>query len=201
MTDTTAREPAIEKPRPLRQDVWDQFRTHKGAMLGLIVLGLLVVFITVGPFLWQIDPAKVEPDAAKMILSRNKPPSWEHPLGTDQLARDMLARLMSGGKVSLAVGTVAMLISIFIGTSVGVMAGYFPRLDGPLMRLTDLFLALPLLPLLLVMMMLFGDAVRGALGFRAVEGVLGIAAAHPGPVDVGIAIGSGIPLGASQGHP
>ena len=164
MTDTTAREPAIEKPRPLRQDVWDQFRTHKGAMLGLIVLGLLVVFITLGPFLWQIDPAKVEPDAAKMILSRNKPPSWEHPLGTDQLARDMLARLMSGGKVSLAVGTVAMLISIFIGTSVGVMAGYFPRLDGPLMRLTDLFLALPLLPLLLVMMMLFGDAVRGALG-------------------------------------
>ncbi len=164
MTDTTAREPAIEKPRPLRQDVWDQFRTHKGAMLGLIVLGLLVVFITLGPFLWQIDPAKVEPDAAKMILSRNKPPSWEHPLGTDQLARDMLARLMSGGKVSLAVGTVAMLISIFIGTSVGVMAGYFPRLDGPLMRLTDLFLALPLLPLLLVMMMLFGDTVRGALG-------------------------------------
>ena len=164
MTDTTAPAPAIEKPRPLRQDVWDQFRTHKGAMLGLIVLGLLVVFITLGPFLWQIDPAKVEPDAAKMILSRNKPPSWEHPLGTDQLARDMLARLMSGGKVSLAVGTVAMLISIFIGTSVGVMAGYFPRLDGPLMRLTDLFLALPLLPLLLVMMMLFGDAVRGALG-------------------------------------
>lgn len=66
-----------------------------------------------------------------MILSRNKPPSWEHPLGTDQLARDMLARLMSGGKVSLAVGTVAMLISIFIGTSVGVMAGYFPGLTGP----------------------------------------------------------------------
>jgi peptide/nickel transport system permease protein len=76
----------------------------------------------------------------------------------------MLARLMSGGKVSLAVGTVAMLISIFIGTTVGVLAGYFKRLDGPLMRMTDLFLALPLLPLLLVMMMLFGDAIRALLG-------------------------------------
>lgn len=160
MTDITA----IEKPRPLRQDVWDQFRTHKGAMLGLIVLCLLVAFIVIGPLVWRLDPAFVEPDAAKLIMSRNKPPSWAHPMGTDQLARDMLARMMSGGKVSLAVGTVAMLISIFIGTFVGVMAGYFTRLDGPLMRLTDLFLALPLLPLLLVMMMLFGDSVRAALG-------------------------------------
>lgn len=153
-----------EKPRTLRQDVWAQFRTHKGAMLGLIILCLLVVFVVLGPFVWRVDPARVEPDAAKMIMSRNKPPSWAHPLGTDQLARDMLARLMSGGKVSLAVGTVAMLISIFIGTTVGVLAGYFKRLDGPLMRMTDLFLALPLLPLLLVMMMLFGDAIRALLG-------------------------------------
>lgn len=153
-----------EKPRTLRQDVWAQFRTHKGAMLGLIILCLLVAFVVLGPFVWRVDPARVEPDAAKMIMSRNKPPSWAHPLGTDQLARDMLARLMSGGKVSLAVGTVAMLISIFIGTTVGVLAGYFKRLDGPLMRMTDLFLALPLLPLLLVMMMLFGDAIRALLG-------------------------------------
>ena len=153
-----------EKPRTLRQDVWAQFRAHKGAMLGLIILCLLLAFVIIGPFIWRLDPKLVEPDAAKMIMTRNKPPNWAHPLGTDQLARDMLARLMSGGKVSLAVGTVAMLISIFIGTTVGVLAGYFKRLDGPLMRMTDLFLALPLLPLLLVMMMLFGDAIRALLG-------------------------------------
>lgn len=61
MTDTTAREPAIEKPRPLRQDVWDQFRTHKGAMLGLIVLGLLVVFITLGPSSGRLTRRKSNP--------------------------------------------------------------------------------------------------------------------------------------------
>jgi hypothetical protein len=99
-----------------------------------------------------------------MILTRNKPPSLQYPLGTDQLGRDMLARMMAGGKVSLAVGMVAMAISILLGTTVGVLAGYFRRLDGPLMRLTDLFLALPLLPLLLVMVMLFRDTLSGLFG-------------------------------------
>jgi peptide/nickel transport system permease protein len=163
MTDTTV----IEKPRSFSRDVWDQFRSHKGAMAGLIVLATLILFVVVGPFIWRIDPTFVEPDAAKMIMSRNKPPTWAHPLGTDQLGRDMLARMMAGGKVSLAVGTVAMLISIFIGTFIGVMAGYFKRLDGTLMRMTDLFLALPLLPLLLVLMMLFGDRIRALLGPEA----------------------------------
>lgn len=163
MTDAPVTQ-SLPKPRSLSRDVWDQFRTHKGALTGLIVLGILVTFVIIGPLVWRINPAFVEPDAAKMILSRNKPPTWAHPLGTDQLGRDMLARLMSGGKVSLAVGTVAMIISILLGTVVGVLSGYFRRLDGPLMRLTDLFLALPLLPLLLVMMMLFGDKVRGLIG-------------------------------------
>ena len=163
MTDARVTQ-SLPKPRSLSRDVWDQFRTHKGALTGLIVLGILVTFVIIGPLVWRISPAFVEPDSAKMILSRNKPPTWAHPLGTDQLGRDMLARLMSGGKVSLAVGTVAMIISILLGTLVGVLSGYFRRLDGPLMRLTDLFLALPLLPLLLVMMLLFGDKVRGLIG-------------------------------------
>ena len=164
MTEVAATQPRSAKPRSLSRDVWDQFRTHKGALTGLILLTLLILIIAIGPFVWRLDPAFVDPDAAKMILGRNKPPTWPHPLGTDQLGRDILARMMSGGKVSLAVGTVAMVISIVIGTLVGVLSGYFRSLDGPLMRLTDLFLALPLLPLLLVMMMLFGDKVRSLMG-------------------------------------
>jgi peptide/nickel transport system permease protein len=133
-------------------------------MAGLITLGLLLAFVLVGPLIWRVDPAFINPDAAQMIKTRNKPPSLQYPLGTDQLGRDMLARMMAGGKVSLAVGMVAMAISILLGTLVGVTAGYFRRLDGPLMRLTDLFLALPLLPLLLVMVMLFRDTLSGMLG-------------------------------------
>jgi peptide/nickel transport system permease protein len=155
---------AIPKPVSQGRAVWQQFRTHKGALVGMIIVALLLAFVLVGPLIWRVDPAYINPDAAQMILTRNKPPSLQYPLGTDQLGRDMLARMMAGGKVSLAVGMVAMAISILLGTTVGVLAGYFRRLDGPLMRLTDLFLALPLLPLLLVMVMLFRDTLSGLFG-------------------------------------
>jgi peptide/nickel transport system permease protein len=85
-------------------------------------------------------------------------------MGTDQIGRDILERMMQAGRVSLAVGFAAMMIAIFVGTFIGVLAGYFKRLDGPLMRLTDMFLALPLIPLLLVMVMLFRDKIAGIVG-------------------------------------
>ncbi len=165
----------IEAPRSEWRDVWDQFRHHKGAMVGLVVLTILVLLVVIGPLLWH----PVETDTAKMILNRNKPPSWSHPLGTDQVGRDVLSRMMRGGQVSLAVGLVAMLVSIIIGTLVGVLAGYFRRLDGVLMRLTDLFLSLPLLPLLLVLMFLYGQRVKSLFGpelgtFLLVVGGIGV---------------------------
>lgn len=162
MTDA----PRFEKPRSQWRDVWVQFRQHRGAMAALFLFLLLAAFVVVGPMIWRIDPNFIDPDPVKMIRLRNRPPSWDHPLGTDQLGRDILARMMFGGRISLAVGTVAMLVAIFIGTTIGVMAGYFRRADGLLMRLTDMFLALPLLPLLLVMMMLFAEATAAVVGPR-----------------------------------
>lgn len=156
-----------DKPRGPWRDVWAQFRRHRGAMAALILLVSLAVFVFLGPLLWRYDPNFIESDTVKMFKMRNLGPTWAHPLGTDQLGRDMLARMMFGGRISLAVGLVAMLVAIFIGTTVGVLAGYFRRLDGALMRLTDLFLALPLLPLLLVMIFLFRDSIAGVLGPRA----------------------------------
>ena len=158
MTDA----PAAPPPRPRSQGraIWDQFRTHKGALFGLIVLCLLVLFVVIGPLVWQPEKLRV----AEALKVRNLGPSWRFPLGTDQLGRDMLYRMMQAGKVSLAVGFIAMMIAIFVGTTIGVLAGYFRRLDGPLMRLTDMFLALPLVPLLLVMVMLFRDRIAQVLG-------------------------------------
>ena len=158
MTDA----PAAQAPRSRSQSraIWDQFRTHKGALFGLIVLCLLVLFVVIGPLVWQPEKLRV----AEALKVRNLGPSWRFPLGTDQLGRDMLYRMMQAGKVSLAVGFIAMMIAIVVGTTIGVLAGYFRRLDGPLMRLTDMFLALPLVPLLLVMVMLFRDRIAGYLG-------------------------------------
>jgi peptide/nickel transport system permease protein len=148
-------------PRPVRsqwRDVWDQFKTHKGALAGAAIFAFIVLAVVVGPFVWPYDAQFID------IRARNQGPSFAHPLGTDQLGRDMLARMMAGGKVSVAVGITAMLLSLVLGTAIGVLAGYFRRLDGPLMRLTDLFLALPLLPLLLVMVMLFRESLASRFG-------------------------------------
>ncbi|GGH46529.1 ABC transporter permease subunit [Frigidibacter albus] len=160
MTDTnlvTAAAPA-EAPSNQWRDVWRQFRSHRGAMLGLIVFAAILGSVILGPFIWSMDATFVD------MRARNQGPSGAHPLGTDQLGRDMLARLMAGGKVSIAVGMTAMGLSIFLGTVIGISAGFFRRLDGVLMRLTDLFLALPLLPLLLVMVMLFREPLSKRFG-------------------------------------
>ena len=95
------------------------------------------------------------------MRARNAWPSLAHPMGTDNIGRDIFAQVLQGGRVSLAVGVTAMLLALFLGTLIGVLAGYFRRLDGLLMRMTDLFLALPILPLLLVVIMLFRDTLRG----------------------------------------
>jgi len=167
MTDTLPAaqvDAALRPPRNQWRDVWDQFKTHKGALVGFSVFATLLVAIVLGPWLWPVDPKFIEPNAVKMLRLRNQGPSLSYPFGTDQLGRDMLARMIAGGKVSIAVGLVAMAISVTLGTMIGVLAGYFKRLDGPLMRVTDLFLALPLLPLLLVMVMLFRETLAGLMG-------------------------------------
>jgi peptide/nickel transport system permease protein len=120
----------------------------------------------------------VDPEAIDIIAS-SQPPSLEHPFGTDDLGRDLLARNMHGGRISLSVGIFAMLVAMTFGTMIGILAGYFSRLDGPLMRFTDMMLALPQLPLLLVIIMLFRDSLRKWLGpelgiFLLVVFVIGI---------------------------
>jgi len=162
MTDTpvpnTDTEDLQKPPSSQWRDVWDQFKHHKGALLGGGFFLFILLAVILGPFIWTIEPTFIE------IRVRNQGPSWAHPFGTDQLGRDTLARMLKGGQTSMAVGVTAMLLALFLGTLVGVSAGYFRRLDNILMRLTDLFLALPLLPLLLVMVMLFRQPLSTAFG-------------------------------------
>ncbi|MDC1398610.1 ABC transporter permease [Octadecabacter sp.] len=139
-------------------DVWDQFKTHKGAVMGAAFFIFIILAVYIGPYIWTIDPTYID------VRARNQGPTWTHPFGTDQLGRDMLARMMAGGQTSISVGLTAMGLALFLGTLVGVLAGYFKRIDGLLMRTTDLFLALPLLPLLLVMVMLFRQPLSASFG-------------------------------------
>ena len=173
MTDVSAQAPEapeVEKVRNQWWDVWDQFRSHKGAMAGLIFLVFITLFCALGPLVWDVDPGKLDirnKDVRPIyvgIWDGDAKVSWARPMGTDHLGRDIMSNIMQGGRISLAVGWTAMILAILIGTFVGVMSGYFKRLDWALMRFTDLVLSLPILPLLLVMMLLFRDPLRAAFG-------------------------------------
>ena len=164
--------------RSQRQDIWRQFRRHKGAVVGLILLSIIVFSAVFGPIIYPYDPFAID------VPSASEGPSLEHLLGTDNLGRDVMARILIGGRISLAVGFAAAFFGLFIGTSIGLLAGFFRAWDGALMRLTDLFLALPILPLLLVVIMLFREPLKEALGpnagiFILVVGIIGITSWMP----------------------
>ncbi len=146
------------KHRSLRSDVWRQFKRHKGAVVGLVLLTIIVVASYIGPWVYPLDPFELD------TANANQGPSWGHPAGTDNLGRDVMARVLVGGRISLSVGFAAMLVGLLLGTLIGVLAGFFRRTDGPLMRFTDLFLSLPLLPLLLVIIMLFREPLKDSFG-------------------------------------
>ena len=153
-------EAALRRPsRSLWSDAWRQFRRHHLAMLGVIVLALLLVGTLLGPFVYRVSGDAIHYD--QELLG----PSFEHPFGTDDLGHDLLARAMLGGRVSMAVGVVAVLIQITLGTLIGALAGFFGgRTDSLLMRVTDLFLALPVLPFLLMVTYLFRDPLKKVFG-------------------------------------
>jgi len=144
--------------RSLRADVWRQFRHHKGAMAGVVILTIIILGCFVGPMLLPFDTSTPN------VANRNRTAGWPHIWGTDTLGRDAFARALLGGRISLAVGFVAMAVSILLGVFIGVLAGYFRWLDGILMRFTDLVLSLPLLPILLVVIVFFRDPVQESLG-------------------------------------
>ncbi len=158
MTDAAMEQQTVTPSSSLGGNLWRQFRAHPGGVAGLFVFAFIVIAVYAGPLIHTVDPNKID------IRAKNQGPSWAHPFGTDNLGHDMLAQVLAGGQISLAVGMTAMLLALFLGTLVGVMSGYIRRIDGILMRITDLFLALPLLPLLLVIIMLFRDTLRAAFG-------------------------------------
>ena len=136
-----------------------RFRRHRLAMIGLVVLTAMVLAVVVGPFVYRVPIDEID------FRAKLKGSSWAHPLGTDDLGQDILARILYGGRISLAVGVVAMLIGICVGTTVGAVAGQLGgALDSILMRLTDLFLSLPQLPIFLLTVYLFRDPMKKLLG-------------------------------------
>jgi peptide/nickel transport system permease protein len=141
------------------REAWRRFRRHRLAMVSSAILGVIVFAVVFGPLIWRVPINEID-FAAKL-----EGPSWAHPFGTDDLGQDVLARLLYGGRISLAVGLCAMLVAATVGVLVGAVAGMSRGgVDAFLMWLADLFLSLPTLPLLLLIIYMFRDSLKGVLG-------------------------------------
>ncbi len=154
----------VPAPRPSSatspwREAWRRFRRHKMALASLFVLAFMVAAVVVGPLVWRLAINDID------FTARLTTPSLAHPMGTDDLGQDILARMLYGGRISIAVGLAAMTMAIFVGVLIGAIAGMSRGwVDTVLMWLTDLFLSLPQLPLLLLVIYLFRDTLKAAFG-------------------------------------
>ncbi len=145
--------PALaQKRRSQGRIIFDRFVSNRTAVIGAIFLILMMLFCYITPLLWHVDPDAVDP------VGRYAAPSLQHPFGTDYVGRDVFARAIAGGRVSLLVGLLSMLATIVIGIGIGALAGYYGGiLDNILMRITDVVLSVPLYLLLFVLSASFTD--------------------------------------------
>lgn len=145
--------------------IWRRFRKHKLALASMIFLLFLLAVAILAPWIMPYPYEEID------VPNAFAPPSAQHWMGTDQLGRDVLSRMMWGTRISLYVGIVATLIGQIFGVFVGAIAGYYGgRVDMLLMRLTDFFLTLPALPLLLVLSVIIGASVNGVIFILAMLG-------------------------------
>ncbi|AMO22387.1 ABC transporter permease [Ramlibacter tataouinensis] len=163
MAGSTLASPIAEAPRPRSLSPWGEgwrrFRRHRMAVVSLAVLALMVLLVLLGPLVWKVAINEID------FSARLKPPTWRHPFGTDDLGQDIFARMLYGGRISLAVGLAAMGMAIVVGVTIGAIAGISRGvIDTALMWVTDLFLSLPQLPLLLLLIYLFRDALKAVFG-------------------------------------
>ena len=155
---------SVPAPRRARHvtpwtEAWRRFRRHRLAVASSVVLLLMVLAIGFGPLLWRVQINDID------FSAQLQGPSWAHPLGTDDLGQDLLARMLYGGRISLSVGLAAMSVSVIVGTVVGSIAGMSRgAIDSALVWLIDLFLSLPQLPVLLLLIYLFREPLKALVG-------------------------------------
>jgi len=142
-------------------EAWRRFKRHRMAYVSLWVLAMLALAVLLGPLLYKVGINDID------FKARLATPSAAHLMGTDDLGRDLLARMLYGGRISLAVGLAAMSMALTVGVLIGAIAGISGGwVDAALMWVTDLFLSLPQLPLLLLLIFLFRETLKQMFGLE-----------------------------------
>lgn len=152
---------AVVAGSSLWKDAWKRLLKNKLAVFGMIVLGLMVVAVIIGPAIirWTtgFTPDYIPSDIDGGARVRSFPPSLQHPMGTDDRGRDLLARVLQGGRISLMVGIISTIVSLIVGVSWGAIAGYIGgRVDNIMMRIVDIIYAIPYILIVIVLLSVFG---------------------------------------------
>lgn len=148
--------------------IWHQFKKNKGAMVGLGIMIMLVIIALAAPLIWDYST-----DISGMnVRERLKPPSWEHPFGTDHMGRDVFSRVCYGTRYSLLIGIVGVAISTIFGVSLGAIAGFYGgKVETVIMRCVEMMLMMPSILLTIVLVSAFGISLRNlmlALGIATI---------------------------------
>ena len=142
---TDEKKSKIKSPETLASLVWKRFRRHPGAVVGAVILTILIMSVTLA----GLSPH--DPEISD-IANRYQPPSWTYPFGTDGLGRDILVRVLYGGRVSLMVGFSVVAITLSIGVPIGAIAGYFGGwIDSVLSKVIDATMSLPALMFMILL--------------------------------------------------
>ncbi len=142
-------------PLTLADLTWRRFRRHKMAMFGAAMLLILFLYSFGGALFFTEKYANLTDTKLRL-----QPPSWEHPFGTDTVGRDILARTVYGGQISIVIGLTAALVEVMAGVLIGALAGYFGgKIDAVLMRFTEVMLNMPTLLILIIMSKFFASRI------------------------------------------
>ena len=142
----------------LWKDAWRRLLKNKLAVFGMVVLGLMIVLVSIGPLVWRwLTGITADYIPSDGNLIKSFPPSLQHPMGTDEQGRDIFARVLQGGRISLAVGVISTIVSLAVGVSYGAIAGYLGgKIDNVMMRIVDIIYAIPYILIVIVLLSVFG---------------------------------------------
>lgn len=158
--------------RPNIEMFWREFLYHPMGIVGLVIISAIVLIALLAPFIAPYHWG----EGSLALEDLLQPPSLEHILGTNHRGEDIFSRLLYGSQISLLVGFAASVVAVFLGTTVGLISGYYGGiLDTILMRTTDVFLCLPTLPLMLIFLLLFGQGIQNVIVVIAILGWTGTA--------------------------
>lgn len=138
-------------------DAWKRLLKNKLAVFGMIVLAFMIILVSVGPVILKLLTGITADFTPEGDLIKSFPPSWGHWMGTDEQGRDIFARVLQGGRISLSVGLISTIVSLAVGVSYGAIAGYLGgKIDNVMMRLVDIIYAIPYILIVIVLLSVFG---------------------------------------------